>query len=418
MKKRIESINRRAFLRNAATAGVASVLVSGPQALAGDACCPAEDKAACDQDTAQAKLPQVPRRVLGKTKVEVPILNLGGIFDIPNNQVLMQRAFDWGVTYWDTAHGYMNGNSEIGIGMYFEKHPQNRKKVFLVTKASGARSVDGFDERLATSFERMKTDYVDLYYYHGLADPDQLDDEMRAWAEKQKRDGKIRFFGFSTHKNMTETMAAAAKCPWIDVIMTKYNYRMRDDEAMQKALDACHKSGIGLVAMKTQGSGPIKPDGEAAEDLGAHFMQKGYTEHQARLQAVWQDERFATICSQMPNMAILVSNVAASLDKTSLDQADLAALDRHAAATRGEYCEGCGRCDVALGTAGCVSDVMRHLMYYRNYGQRDLARQLYAELDPAARQALRRADFARAEQRCPRRLPIGRLMAEAEQLLA
>ena len=51
------------------------------------------------------------------------MLALGGIFDITTNQLVLQRALDFGVTYWDTANGYTNGNSEKGIGMFFEKNP-------------------------------------------------------------------------------------------------------------------------------------------------------------------------------------------------------------------------------------------------------------------------------------------------------
>ena len=76
----------------------------------------------------------MPKRKLGKTGVEVSILNLGGMFDTINNQLLLKQALKWGVTYWDTAESYGNGLSEEGMGRFFARNPEARKEIFLVTK--------------------------------------------------------------------------------------------------------------------------------------------------------------------------------------------------------------------------------------------------------------------------------------------
>ena len=80
----------------------------------------------------------------------------------------------------------------------------------------------------------------------------QLTKAVKAWAEKAKADGKIRFFGFSTHKNMEASLLEGAKLGWIDGIMTTYNYRLMNTDDMKRAVEACTKAGIGLTAMKTQ----------------------------------------------------------------------------------------------------------------------------------------------------------------------
>ncbi|GAJ09918.1 unnamed protein product, partial [marine sediment metagenome] len=67
------------------------------------------------------------------------------------------------------AHGYTGGNSERGIGKYLSKNPDVRKELFIVSKASDARTVADVEKRLQTSLERMNTNYIDLYYgVHGL----------------------------------------------------------------------------------------------------------------------------------------------------------------------------------------------------------------------------------------------------------
>ena len=115
---------------------------------------------------------------------------------------------------------------------------------------------------LNQSLERMKTETIDLYFVHGIRGIDELNQETKAWAEKAKAAGKIKFFGFSTHSNMEECLLAAAKLGWIDGIMMTYNFRLMHQEAMKSAVDACVKAGIGLTAMKTQGGGSVNMESE------------------------------------------------------------------------------------------------------------------------------------------------------------
>ena len=68
---------------------------------------------------------------------------------------------------------------------------------------------------------------------------------------------------------------------------------------------ACYRTGIGLTAMKIQGGGPVQSYSESALEMAGRFMQKGSTDHQAKLMVVWEDKRIAGICSQMPNLTIM-----------------------------------------------------------------------------------------------------------------
>lgn len=368
--------------------------------------------------SARAKEERVATRIFGKTKQPVSMLALGGIFDITANQVLLKKALDWGVTYWDTADCYMNGNSELGIGMYFEKFPAARKKVFLVSK-SDQRDPGGMTELLNRSLQRMKTDHIDLYFLHGVGNPRDLSPAVKEWAEKAKKENKIRFFGFSSHSNMENVLSAAAKLGWIDGIMMTYNYRLMQTDAMKAAVEACHKAGIGLTAMKVQGGGPVKKDSQAEMTLAGHFLEKGYTPEQAKLKAVWGNEMISSICSAMYNLTILRANVAAAVDKTKLASADYDALDTYADATCSHYCAGCSEiCQNALGRETQIADVLRFLMYHVNYGDTRLAREHFGALPEAVREAIRSGDFSLAEGACPRRLPIAKLMREAAEALA
>ena len=419
MKSKFDRIDRRNFLKAVGAGGLGSVLALSR--LKADP----NELSTADPDIAkkakEPEFPQVPRRKLGKTGVEVSCLALGGTFNFVENQILLRKALQWGVNYWDTANMYAGGNSEIGIGRLLAKNPDIREKLFIVSKASGAESISDVEERLSTSLKRMNTDYIDLYFgVHGLTDPAaELTDELRQWAESAKKRKLIRFFGFSTDTNMAQCLAGAAKHDWIDAIMTIYNYRLMQNPEMQDAVGACHKAGIGLVAMKTQAA-EEKVETETDKKLTEHFVQRGFTAAQAKIKVVLDDKRISSACVGMKSIAILTSNVAAVLDKTKLTQTDRNVFREYAEATCSGYCAGCAYiCSAALPEVPYINKIMRYLMYYNSYGDRNEARELFAQQIPAeVRKRLLSVDYRPAEACCPQSLPIGKLVSEAVSKLA
>jgi len=402
MSKKKNGFSRRNFLKTAGAATAGSFLN-------------ARETLAKISGTSVSELTVVPTRPFGKTGAQVSVLSLGGMFDIPSNQLVLRQALKWGVTYWDTADCYEGGRSERGIGSFFSKYPEARNKVFLVSK-SDSRDPQGMTRLLDRSLERMKTDYIDLYFVHGISSINELNNGTRAWAQKAKAEGKIKFFGFSSHSNMEECLLEAAKLGWIDGIMMTYNYRLMHKTEMKEAVAACKEAGIGLTAMKTQGGWSF--GSSSAAKLVDTFIERGFTDAQAKLKAVWTNPHIASICSQMPNITILMSNVAAAMDKTNLSAGDLRLLDQYAKETAANYCAGCSNiCEKALGGAVPVATVMRYLMYYESYGDRYRARSLYGQLTPEVRARIGSLDYSLAERRCPQGMAIGRLMKRAGQLL-
>jgi uncharacterized protein len=370
------------------------------------------------QASAQITIPKapVPRRPFGRSGTMVSALSLGGMFDILNNRLALAKALDWGINYWDTAEGYGRGRSEEGIGRWFARNPHTREQVFLVTKLSRRRGVD-FTPWLEESLKRLHTDYVDLFFVHGIRDISEMESSLEPWAQAMKKAGKIKLFGFSTHSNMEACLEGAAKLKWIDGIMFSYNYRLMHEPRMRDAVEACYRAGIGLTAMKTQGGGPVKSDSGSEIKMAGRFMQKGFSDNQAKLMAVWQDKRIASICSQMPNLTILATNAVAAVEQTRLSKSDHALLAQYAEETRGDYCAGCERfCSEVLPQRVPIGDVMRCLMYLNSYQDFELARSTFETLPTQTRALLTQLDFSAAERSCPRKLPIGRLMRETTKL--
>ena len=442
MKTENKKIDRRTFLKTAGMGSASLALSTGfaRKALASEA---------------DSFSQEMPTRVLGRTGVPVSILGMGGSIDTTGYLVLLRIGLNMGINYWDSSHNYGNGKNEEVIGQFFSKYPEERKKVFQVTKASRVVEPEGMTQQLNLSLERMQTDYIDLYFMHMLQDPELLTPEIKAWAEKKKKEGKIRFFGFSAHANMAPLLMRASTLGWIDAVMTSYNYQLMDDDDMQRAIDSCVKADIGLVAMKAQGQrlgpppnmtrggegrqpgpgrSPMGDDGQPmgqppgmqeqgasqeSEDLSAvsHFMEKGYTPEQAKLKVVWEDKRITTCMSEMTNLTMLKDNVAAATDDVKLSGKDREMLEKLAQNNRHLYCKGCMRCESVMGPGSGIPDVLRYMMYYNSYGKTDDARRLFRELPEPVRNSLASRDYSPAELACPNKIKIGEAMQEAVIML-
>jgi len=408
------NFSRRRFIKTAGSAGLGSTLI--PLSFLKLA-----------HGSSSTKVPEqmiVPARPFGKTGINVSILSLGGVLKT-SDQLIFRQAFKLGVTYWDTADSYGWGKNEKAIGEYFTKFPDDRKKVFLVTKAATS-DPQKLTDKLNSSLQRMKPSHVDLYFIHHVSDAKkQLTDEVKSWAEKTKAEGKIRFFGFSAHKNMENSMLEAAKLGWIDGIMMSYNYRLMVKGKMKRAVDACVKAGIGLTAMKTQAAfsanfyASIGSETDDALKVTESFLKKGYTAEQAKLKVVWENPDIASICSAMPNMTILQANVAAALNEKNLSENDKQRLEKYAHQTAPGYCAGCADiCESAVNLDIPISDILRFSMYNHGYGDRDTALNLFNALSTVVKANILKADYSIAEQYCPQKIKIGKVLKKTHEDLS
>ncbi len=409
---------RRDFLR---TVSAASLAVAGGSAIAEEANKADSGKKASQSKAKQeSRYPEVPRRVLGKTGLSVPLLSLGAMYNVVDNQIGLRKTIAHKANYWDTAHSYSGGNSELGIGKFFKRYPERREQVIIATKASGASDSKQRDDKLNTSLERMNTDYIDIYYgVHAMSSPDDLNDELKEWSLKAKKSGKIKHFGFTTHRNMTECLNAAAECDWIDVIMTSFNFKLMQDEKFMAAVDKCHKAGIGLVAMKVMTRGQ---DFESDEDkkMSKKFVEKGLTAAQAKIKIVCEDQRIASACVGMDTMSKLNDNINAVLDDRKLAAADRETMTRFASENCSNYCIGCSKCAEAS-QMPYTPELMRYVMYYNNYsGSEDkaMAKALYYQIPSSYRSRITDFDYNKAESVCPQGIKISSVVSQAAAKLA
>ena len=363
---------------------------------------------------AEAKPALVPRRVLGKTKQTIPVLLLGGGMGFEGgNDPRIKVALDHGVNYIDTARGYAHGASERNAGATL--HNLKARERTWITSKSQQWSAAGFAQSVAFSLESMKTSWMDLYFLHGLDDVDPLKDrELIKTVDRLKNEKKIRFFGFSCHDgNVTELLHAAAQRPFVDAVMFKYSFRDYGNKELNRAIDAAHEAGVGLIAMKTQGS-------EAGfRDAWKKFEQTGkWNKYQAVLKTVWADERITAAVSHMTTVKELRENIAAAVDQNKLGALDQDAVRRYAEATRSFACDGCDHlCGAAVDAPVRIGTAMRCLMYHDSYGDREKARRVFRAL-PLAAQNIAGVDFSGANRACPHGLDVAAHMRRAAKLFA
>jgi predicted aldo/keto reductase-like oxidoreductase len=380
MSDKSPSTDRRDFLKTGI--GISSMIALG-------AASPGWVRAQAPDAQAAGPAPRVlPRRKLGKNGPEVTILNLGGMMAALNPQY-MDVAWQLGIRYFDTADCYKGGKSEEDIGTWITKYPERRKELFLVTKDHPRKGPSQLIEQLDRRLEKLRTDYVDLFFIHGIGPREYGEDsvnwvkggELKDVFEKIKTSGKAKLCGFSCHDgNLEAYLNAAAQGGFVDAIMLRYNPFLEKGGALDKAMDACHKAGIGLISMKE-----MKPFAKAPKK-NPELEKVGLTTHQALLHAVWSDPRIASICSSMDNLGQLDENtLAASLYKEPLPDIQRKALREVAALTPAPMCPGCQHCEKMVAEMDyAFYDIARYVTYYEQDGDSG-ARDMYKALPESLR---------------------------------
>ncbi|GAB4223351.1 MAG: aldo/keto reductase [Acidobacteriota bacterium] len=395
--------SRREFLKLAALSGVSAGMLAG--VARGD------EPAGGEKATPATR---VPRRILGATGESIPILLLGCAQRFnPKYDKILHRAFAAGVDYLDTALAYEDGWSHRTIAPFI-KQIGDRSKLWITSKGPGrGGTVAAYTRELDECLAQLETDYLDLYFMHALDDLRFLDPPFLKMGEKMKASGKTRYFGFSCHgKNVVGLLEKAAKSGGIDVIMFAYNFGEYGNLELNRAIDACVKAGIGLIAMKTQKSVP------ADQEQVVRFRSRNFTLPQAKLKAVWADERITAAVSHINNTRKLRENVAAARSPVALSMDEFQQLQRLATVTAPVSCRGCAEiCESRVDAPVAIADTLRFLMYHDAYGEPDKARRLYRALPEPARRA-DGVDFSRAAAACPRGIDIAARMRRAQQVLA
>ena len=213
---------------------------------------------------------------------------------------------------FDTAKVY---GTEINFKKWFDQDPAVRKQIFLVTKDMPHKPSDFLkmvDQRLAA----LGTDYIDLFFIHGLATStggrrlDQVHQEPGIQAGRPTRSAARARPGSSASRPTTRTVPSSSRRrpreAIVDAIMLQYRPWLDKDSPLNKALDAAWKRGIGLISMKQIASHYFgdKPKGDILKEVVEQvpvLAERKLSPFQGLLHAIWTDERISAVCISMRN---------------------------------------------------------------------------------------------------------------------
>jgi aryl-alcohol dehydrogenase-like predicted oxidoreductase len=284
---------------------------------------------------------QIPRRPLGRTGEQVSAIGLGGYhigkMEVERDAILLiHAAIDAGITFMDNAWEYHDGRSEHIMGKALE---DRRDRVFLMTKlCTHGRDKKEAMRQLEQSLRRLRTDHLDLWQIHECVyDNDPQRHFARGGAiealEQAKREGKVRFVGFTGHKRPDIHLGMLAKDFPFDTCQLPLNcfdasFRSFEREVLPELL----RRGIAPIGMKSLGGD------------GRQVKQKTITAEEGLRYAM--SLPVATTVSGMDSMKVLRQNLKVAADFTAMAPRAMATLRR-----RVEEAAGDGRYELYKTTA-------------------------------------------------------------------
>jgi predicted aldo/keto reductase-like oxidoreductase len=318
------------------------------------------------------------QRTLGKTGLTLPVVSMGVMnADVPG---LLRRAYELGIRHFDTAAGYQHGRNEEMVGQVI-KEMGVRDKVVISTKQpspkhsqNAAEAKMRFVEGVEGSLKRLQMDYVDILYHHSVDSVEDAHAEGPLEAlQSLKKDGKTRFIGLSTHSTV-EVLNEAIGLGLFDVGLVTLNYTMAHDAGILSTIEKAAKSGMGMVAMKTQAGGTVRPDAKLPKELPAASQT-------ALLKWALNHEFVTTAIPGFSTYEHLEQDFSAARNLAYTHEEELFLADK-TFADQAEFCQQCGECRKDCPRQVDIPVLMRSHMYAVQYRNLGMAREMLASAAP------------------------------------
>ena len=262
----------------------------------------------------------MPKVTLGKTGITVDKNGFGALpiqrvsFDVAKK--LLRKAYEGGMTFFDTARSYSDSEEKIGYAMSDVRH-----HIFLASKTP-SKDGDGFWKDLDTSLRMMKTDYIDIYQFHNPDFCPKPGDGTGLYeaALEAKKQGKIRFIGITNHRLHIAKEAIASGL--YDTMQFPFCYLATEKDL--EIVNLCKEKQMGFIAMKALSGGLITNAKAAAAFIGQY-------DHVLPIWGIQREKELDEFLSFVDNPPQMTEEIAALISK---DKKDLS----------GNFCRGCGYC--------------------------------------------------------------------------
>ena len=257
---------------------------------------------------------------LGRTGITTPQNAFGALpvqrDDLDTAVHLLRKAYEGGMTFFDTARAYSDSEIKIGHAL-----ADVRGDIFIATK-TGATTPDEMKKHLETSLTNMKTDYVDIYQLHCAAQCYKPGDGTGVYEQMEdfKRQGMIRHIGITAHKIGVAEEAVASGL--YETLQFPFSYLSGEREL--RLVESCRENEVGFIAMKALAGGLITKSAAA-------FAFISQFDNVLPIWGVQREHELDEWLSYMENPAEMTDEIRALIEK---DKAELGA----------EFCRGCGYC--------------------------------------------------------------------------
>ncbi len=277
---------------------------------------------------------------LGTTDITTP-QNAFGALPIQRDDTatavkLLRRAYEGGMTFFDTARAYSDSEEKCGIAL-----SDVRDNITIATK-TGAKTPDDIKAHIETSLTKLKTDYVDIYQFHIAGQCYRPDDGtgMYECMEDLKRQGMIRHIGLTSHK--IDVAEEAAVSGLYETVQFPLSYISSEREIA--LVDLCRKNNVGFIAMKALAGGLIT-DFRVAYAFISQFDN---------VVPIWGIQRERELEEWLSLMH----------DEPVLDDAMLARIEADKEQLGTEFCRSCGYCapcpmDITIFQCARISQMLR-----------------------------------------------------------
>ncbi|MHB9024729.1 MAG: aldo/keto reductase [Armatimonadota bacterium] len=367
-------------------------------------------------------------RELGRTGLQVSQLGFGAM-RLPmigegeeqrvNRELaipMIQRAFDGGVNYIDSAVGYCHQDSQRCVGEALEGY---RERIIVSTKNPNY----GEDEKewwtnLENSLERLRVQSIDIYNHHGLnwkAYTEQVEPRLGKWMQQAKDQGLIKRICCSFHDN-NDALMKIVDTGYVESITLQYNLL---DRQLEEGIAHAHDKGIGIVVMGPVGGGRLGVDNPVLAEMVPGIARIP----ELALRFVLSNPHVSLALSGMSTMEHVEENLRVASSPAALTPDDLAAIAEHMERLKKMadlYCSGCKYCQPCPQGVN-IPAIFQWYNQGRVYGFWQNARNAYQWHLNNPTEETKMADACVecgvCEEKCPQHLPIIKQLAECHAAL-
>jgi len=257
---------------------------------------------------------------LGKTGI---ISNKNGFGALPIQRiskedaaVLLKKAYQSGITFFDTARFYTDSEEKIGYAL-----SEVRKNIHIASKTMCTK-VEDFRKQLDISLRLLKTDYLDIYQFHNPGSCPKPGDGSGLYEAmlEAKRKGRIRHIGITNHR--LPVALEAAESGLYETIQFPFSYLATEKEVA--LVNLCKEKGIGFIAMKSLSGGLITNSAAAYAYLAQY-------DNVLPIWGIQKEKELDEFISHMVDPPVLTGELKVIIQK---DREELSK----------DFCRGCGYC--------------------------------------------------------------------------